>query len=303
MFQKGKMIPRQIQRTVTAKAAFAERVLKKLPHLSYAVAAGLMTGNALKRKQMSVPHITPAKTKEYKCKQSRYAHVPELPMRAVIYGPSGSGKTILLQQLVVDVYKGCFERIYIWSPSIDLDKAWDPVKRYIKKELKVDTKKEKCFFNTYDPKELQEVMDRQFKISEWQKNNGTHVFGILLIIDDFADDPSFTRQSKLLHQLYIRGRHAFLNTITSVQRCTLLAPIVRSQATHTFTFRLRSMQDLDTWLNENSAVYDKKTLKRIYDVATSPRFGFLYMNLMEHDPSKMFFFKFEKRIVVNNPTE
>ena len=63
------------------------------------------------------------------------------------------------------------------------------------------------------------------------------------------------------------------------------------------------MQDLDTWLNENSAVYDKKTLMKIYKAATTPRFGFLFMNLMAHDPKDMFFFKFEKRIVVNNPTE
>ena len=252
---------------------------------------------------MAVPTITPAKTKEYKCKQSRYAHVPELPMRAVAYGPSGAGKSVLLQQLILDVYKGCFERIYIWSPSIDLDHVWDPVKKYVKKELKVDTEEEKCFFSTYNPKELQEVMDRQHRIAEWQKNNGSHVFGILLIIDDFSDDPQFTRNSKLLHQLYIRGRHSFISTITSVQKATTLHPLIRTQATATFTFRLRSMQDLDTWLNENSAVYDKKTLKKIYDLATSPRFGFLYMDLMQHDPSKMFMFKFEKRIVVNNPTE
>ena len=224
-------------------------------------------------------------------------------MRAIAYGPSGSGKSILLQQLILDVYRGCFERIYIWSPSIDIDHVWDPVKKYIKKELKVDTKKEKCFFNTYNPTELSEVMDRQYRIAEWQKNNGKHVFGVLIVIDDMADEPKFTRQSQLLHQLYIRGRHSFISTITSVQKATTLHPLIRSQATHTFTFRLRSMQDLDTWLSENSAVYDKKTLMKIYQTATNPRFGFLYMNLMAHDPRDMFFFKFEKRIVVNNPTE
>ena len=42
---------------------------------------------------------------------------------------------------------------------------------------------------------------------------------------------------------------------------------------------------------------------KIYQAATAPRFGFLYFNLMEHDPSKMFYFKFEQRIVVNDHTE
>ena len=57
------------------------------------------------------------------------------------------------------------------------------------------------------------------------------------------------------------------------------------------------MQDLETWLNENSAVYDKQTLLKIYKAATTPQFGFLYMNLMAHDVRDMFFFKFESRIV------
>ena len=227
-------------------------------------------------------------------------------MRAVTYGPSGSGKTILLVQLILDVYRGCFERIYIWSPSIDLDFAWDPVKKYVKRELKVDTKKEKCFFNTYDPTELREVMDRQARIAEYQKNNGkngSRCFGVLIIVDDMADEPRFTRHSKLLHELYIRSRHSFISTITSVQKATTLHPLIRTQATATFTFRLRSMQDLDTWLSESSAIHDKKTLMKIYKAATDPRFGFLYINLMAHDPRDMFFFKFEKRIIVNNPTE
>ena len=140
-------------------------------------------------------------------------------------------------------------------------------------------------------------MDRQFKIADWMKNNGKNVFNILVIIDDFADEPAFTRNSKLLHQLYIRGRHSFISTITSVQKATTLHPLIRTQATHTFTFRLRSMQDLETWLNENSAVYDKKTLLAIYQRATQTRFGFLFMNLMAHDSKDMFFYKFEARII------
>ena len=45
----------------------------------------------------------------------------------------------------------------------------------MKKELGVDTKEEKCFYSTYDPSELKAVMDRQFKIAEYMKNNGKHV--------------------------------------------------------------------------------------------------------------------------------
>ena len=43
----------------------------------------------------------------------------------------------------------------------------------------------------------------------------TKMFNVLIIIDDFADCSSFSRNSKLLHALYTRGRHAFLSTITA----------------------------------------------------------------------------------------
>ena len=61
-----------------------------------------------------VPAITPIKVKEYESKQSKYDHVGKLPMRSMILGPSGSGKTILLQHMIMDIYRGAFSRIYIY---------------------------------------------------------------------------------------------------------------------------------------------------------------------------------------------
>ena len=70
---------------------------------------------------MQAPTIKPYKTKEFDSKQSQYEHADKLPMRAIALGPSGSGKTILLQNMILDVNKGAFARIYIFSPSIDVD--------------------------------------------------------------------------------------------------------------------------------------------------------------------------------------
>ena len=81
---------------------------------------------------MNVPKIEPIKVTEYETKQSRFSHCGKLPIRSIVLGPSGSGKTVLLTNLILDVYKGCFSRIYIFSPSIDVDATWKPVKNYIK---------------------------------------------------------------------------------------------------------------------------------------------------------------------------
>ena len=77
----------------------------------------------------NIPQIKPIKVTEYETKQSKYEMVPSLPVRSIILGPSGSGKTILLQNMVLDIYRDCFSRVYIFSPSINVDSTWLPVKK------------------------------------------------------------------------------------------------------------------------------------------------------------------------------
>ena len=57
-------------------------------------------------------------------------------MRSMILSPPGGGKKVLLQNMILDIYRGCFNRIHIFSPTIDIDHIWRPVKDYIAKELK-----------------------------------------------------------------------------------------------------------------------------------------------------------------------
>ena len=75
--------------------------------------------------------IEPIKETIFTLKQSKYDIAPRLPMRSIILGPSGSGKTVLLTNLILKVYRDTFERIYIFSPSISVDYAWQPVKKSI----------------------------------------------------------------------------------------------------------------------------------------------------------------------------
>ena len=75
--------------------------------------------------------IEPIKLKEYETKQSKYDIAPKIPFRSIILGPSGSGKSILLQNMILNIYRNCFSRIYMFSPSIDVDATWSPVKQYI----------------------------------------------------------------------------------------------------------------------------------------------------------------------------
>ena len=61
-----------------------------------------------------IPIIKPIKLTEYQTKQSKYSMVGKLPTRALLVGPSGSGKGILLSNMILDIYRDCFSRIYIF---------------------------------------------------------------------------------------------------------------------------------------------------------------------------------------------
>ena len=111
------------------------------------------------------PTISLVKHIEYECKQSKYGeHVPKLPMRSMILSPSGGGKTVLLQNMMLDIHRGCFSRIHISSPSIDIDHTWRPVKDYIAKEIK-HHERERLYFDNYNPVELEAIIDEQHKVT------------------------------------------------------------------------------------------------------------------------------------------
>ena len=245
------------------------------------------------------PVIRPHRCRDYTCRQSRFEHVPSLPTRMILLAPSGSGKTILLQNLLLDIYRGAFERIYVFSPSVHLDHAWDPVKKYVEGKLGVDPEKEPWAYDTYDAAALAEIVARQRKVASYQKRQEGNrlIFGIAIVVDDFADDARLMRQDKTLDSLFTRGRHAMISTFVSVQKYTAVNPVQRVNASANIVFRLRSNQDLQTWLEENSAVYDKQTLQRIYDRATQEPYSFLYVNMLARTRRDLFFLRFEARLL------
>ena len=133
----------------------------------------------------------------------------------------------------------------------------------------------------------------QRKLAQYQKKNGfKKLYQILIIVDDFADQPSFTRSDKILHSLYTRGRHTFVSSITSTQAFNALSPIIRKNATELYIYRLRNYRDLESLIEELSALYDKKTLLALYNIATGEPHSFMYINLMAKSKSDMFFYEF-----------
>ena len=247
------------------------------------------------------PDIKPIRTKEYEVPKSRYSQVGSLPTRSILLGPSGSGKSILLQNMILDIYKNLFQRIYIFSPSIDVDyQTWEPVKTYIEKDLKIKhTTEEPIYFSEYNSEELEKIINTQRKVTEFQKKkNHKKLYQILIVIDDFANSVEFSRHSKLLHSLFTRGRHSQISTIVATQKFTALHPIIRVNASELFVFRLRNYQDLECFINEVSALIDKRSLLEMYNMATNEPYSFLYCKLTSKDRNKIFMIKFQQYLMI-----
>ena len=112
---------------------------------------------------MSVPLIVPHKTKNYQLKQSKYEVVPKLPFKSLIYAASGSGKTVLITNLIENVYRDCFERVYIFSPSISVDDNWKSTKRYLNDSINIGENEPSLYQDNFDESVVDEIMGTQKK--------------------------------------------------------------------------------------------------------------------------------------------
>jgi hypothetical protein len=121
----------------------------------------------------------------------------------------------------------------------------------------------------------------------------------LIVVDDFADDVKFSRNSKLLHSLFTRGRHSQISTIVATQKFNALSPIIRANASDLFVFRLRNYSDLQAFLDEVSAIAPKDIILEMYRLATDEAFSFLTVHLTSKIKNKIFMNRFDEALTFN----
>jgi GTPase SAR1 family protein len=231
---------------------------------------------------------------KYHSKQSKVEDVPILPMRSLIIGPSASGKTYLLNDLITNIYKNCFERVYIFSQSIYLDRTYDPIK-----DSQKDIKDEDLYFETFNEAALQNIINNHSEIIATLKDEKSkEMFNICIVIDDFIDDKRISNNSKALNSLFIRGRHSFISTICLIQKYISVSPMIRLNVSALMIFKLKNMKDLNALLDETSALVNRKKLIEIYDKAIEQKYNFLYINLMADNINEMFFINFDKHFII-----
>jgi hypothetical protein len=101
-----------------------------------------------------------------------------------------------------------------------------------------------------------------------------------------------------LNSLFTKGRHSFISVIVSSQKFRALSNIMRVNAVNLYVFRLRNVGDLDSFVEEVSAVATKKELLQLYQIATDEPYSFLFIKLNAKKVNDMFYLRFEKKLLL-----
>jgi hypothetical protein len=232
--------------------------------------------------------------------KGHFAHLPSPSLRMAFCGVSQSGKGCCILDLLLRHYRGCFVRIYLFSPTALLDKSWEPLKKYVEGEMGVDPDKEKWMFEEFDTKALQEQVDLQMKVAELAKTRGhKNIPQVLWVLDDMADDPSVLHSnSNLIASLAIKSRHYGGNLFLSTQRFRALANIIRVNLTAMFVWPAPNAKERKAIIEELAGHYSEKDIEEMLQHIARKPYAFLFADLKAKDPDLMFMDSLTSRIRV-----
>jgi hypothetical protein len=109
------------------------------------------------------------KTQTWNWKQPKAEYAPRCPVRALVVAPSFSGKSVFLVSCILDVYRGCYERVVIFSKTVFVDPVWRPVMEWQEREKKPD-RKEKLYFDEFSDEDILKAVQTQAKVIEIAKS-------------------------------------------------------------------------------------------------------------------------------------
>ena len=207
--------------------------------------------------------------------------------------PSGQGKTTTLISMLLGPYAKVFDEVHVFSPSVDIDSAWDPVREFAK-GLKASS-----FNSEWDEKALHEIMAAQkAKIKELKLAKSKKPLPqCLTIIDDFADRPDIMHSAgNIMTTLFIRGRHFGSSCWLSSQKLTAISTVARVNFRFLLCWRLRNQREVFSLMEELSAVYPIDILHQMYETAIEEEHSFWYINMVAKKKDDMFHIRFEHKM-------
>ena len=199
----------------------------------------------------------------------KYSFLPSLPMRMLVVAPSNGGKSNMLKNLLLRPefgYRDYFTdsktgalNYFVFSRTLGADHTLDEL---------VDQLPKFHAYREWDDTIIRDIMEYSRLKTER---------GVLLLLDDMiADTKVFNKCSgNLLNELAFMGRHHKVSFILTTQSYTSIQRPIRINTSTVIAFNLKNKKEEQAFLEEQSMW---KNIQDLYTTATSPKYGFLYLN-------------------------
>jgi len=199
----------------------------------------------------------------------KYSFLPSLPMRMLVVAPSNGGKSNMLKNMLLRPefgYRDYFTdsktgalNYFVFSRTLGADHTLDEL---------VDQLPKFHAYREWDDTIIRDIMEYSRLKTER---------GVLLLLDDMiTDTKAFNKCSgNLLNELAFMGRHHKVSFILTTQSYTSIQRPIRINTSVVIAFNLKNKREEQAFLEEQSMW---ENIKDLYTVATSPKYGFLYLN-------------------------
>jgi hypothetical protein len=199
--------------------------------------------------------------------------------RTLIAGRAGSGKTQLALKLLKTVWKGCYSKVYIISPTFtaQFQKVWS----------QLDPEGIEVFFQMND--DLIDLLH--------QKCIENTKLGLdsLILIDDCGEQ---LRQinTQAFNLFVSNSRHCRASIVHLVQKITQSPTVFRSSCDSIIAFGATSFLDREALWRELSTV-DRKTFFAMFTKATSERYSFMASTISKHGVLGFYYMDFKTPVL------
>lgn len=177
--------------------------------------------------------------------------------RTLIAGRAGSGKTQLVLRLLKTVWKGCYSKIYIVSPTFvaQFEHVWSQLdSEGIEGHLQIDD----SLIGLLHTKCIEHTKAKQ---------------DTLILIDDCGED--LRRINPQAFNLFVsNSRHCRASIVHLVQKITQSPTCFRSNCDTIIAFGATSFIDREALWRELSTV-DRKTFFQMFSKATNDRYAYM----------------------------
>jgi len=168
----------------------------------------------------------------------------------LLLGNSGSGKTMLIKKIINSIKKN-YQYFVILCPSLEFSGDYDEFKNN-------DEKNQFTFFNEYDPRVLEEIMETQADIIVRYGKQRTPK--VVVLLDDCMEN---IRQRSIVEKLYFKGRHLNISPISLVQKLKGISTILRVNTRYSIFFRAGNSSELEHFLEAYTGKRERNKIEEI----------------------------------------